>query len=253
MEAWLHPEIEVYPTPGSVWIMASDLDVLRSEMEGTFNPPIDVMLDPSLLVAATTRTRLADSSLFNAQTQATLGQNPSQPRVDGLHIPASFHDLLHKTDQSDVSTRTAWNYFRGQAESGTVDEIVETLDGHRVEPFDRSTSTGLNWAAALEEPEQSEALISILREICAFLDGGGLLLSRTSKSLDALRDAGIATIDIGHAEIRPEIRSRLRGIGFRDPAPVCAFGVSSTTELARALVGDLLTTHGNTVLYCLGG
>ena len=56
-------------------------DQLRTELDRKFEPPIDVLLDPSLLVADRTLDRLDDSTIFESQTQATLGRTPTHPRL----------------------------------------------------------------------------------------------------------------------------------------------------------------------------
>jgi hypothetical protein len=114
--------------------MSTDLDALRAELEGKLDPPVEVMLDPSLLVAEKSRERLSDSPLFEARTQATLGQMPAQPRVDSLYVPHSFRELIE--DGSDTATTTSWNLFPGQAEGATVDAVIESLDSHGVEGYD---------------------------------------------------------------------------------------------------------------------
>lgn len=231
--------------------MSADLDVLRSELEGKLDPPVDVMLDPSLLIAEKSRGRLSDSPLFEAKTQATLGQAPAQPRVDSLYVPESFRKLIE--DGSDAATTTSWNLFRGQAEGATVDAVTGSLDSHGVEPYDGWPAFDPKWGAALEMEERTDRLTSMLGEICSFLADGGVLLSRTPVSLDFLRDAGVTTVDIGRAELDAEVRDGMYDIGYREPASVCAFGISSASEVAQSLVGDLLGTRGGVLVYRFGG
>jgi hypothetical protein len=72
-------------------------------------------------------------------------------------------------------------------------------------------------------------------------------------SLDLLRDAGVTTVDIGRAELDAEVRDALLDIGYREPASVCAFGISSASEVAQSLVGDLLGTRGGVLVHRFGG
>jgi hypothetical protein len=233
--------------------MSADLESLRSELEGKFDPPVDVMLDPSLLVAESSRNRLSDSPLFEAKTQATLGQTPAQPRVDSLYVPQSFRKLIEIEGGSSATTTTAWNLFRGQAEGATVDAVTESLDSHGVEPYDGWPAFDPKWGAALEVEERTDRLTSMLGEICGFLADGGVLLSRTPVSLNHLRDAGVTTVDIGRAELDAEVRDALLDIGYRESASVCAFGIESASEVAHSLVGDLLGTRGGVLVYRFGG
>lgn len=232
--------------------MPDDLANLRSEIGGKFEPPVDVMLDPSLLVAETSRKRLADSALFESQTQATLGQTPGQPRVAGLYVPSSFQDLLSAGDSVDQSTTATWNFYRGQAESTTPKDIVELLDTNNVQGFDGTAGTRLSWRAALDESERSDRLTETLEETFAFLSDGGVLLSRTPASLDILRDAGIPTLDIGQTSIEADVRDRLTDIGYRNPAPFCGVGVTSAPAVVTSLVDGLLATPADMLLLRLG-
>jgi len=71
--------------------MSAGNDQLRTELERKFELPIDVLLDPSLLVASRSLDRLSDSNVFTSQTQATLGRTPTQPRLGELYVPAAFY------------------------------------------------------------------------------------------------------------------------------------------------------------------
>lgn len=82
--------------------MSTGNDRLRAELERKFQPPIDVLLDPSLLVAGRTLERLADSTVFASQVQATLGRTPTEPRLGDLYVPATFQELLWSEEQSTV-------------------------------------------------------------------------------------------------------------------------------------------------------
>lgn len=232
--------------------MSTEINQVRSELEGKLEPPVDVMLDPSLLVAATTRERLADSTLFEAQTQATLDRMPTQPRVGSLYVPASFRQLLETIEQVDVSTTAGWNFYRGQAEAATGSDIVDLLDAHDVGSFDGVKSVPLDWLAALDEAYRHDHLTTALEETRAFLADGGILLSRTPASLDALRDAGVVTIDLGRANLDSEVHDDLTDIGYGDPASICALGVSSATATVSGLVDDLLADRADLLLYRLG-
>jgi hypothetical protein len=64
--------------------MSPGNDHVRTELNQKFQPPIDVLIDPSLLVANRTLEKLSDSSVFASQTQATLGRTPTEPRLGDL-------------------------------------------------------------------------------------------------------------------------------------------------------------------------
>lgn len=228
-------------------------DQLRTELDRKFQPPIDVLLDPSLLVAHRALEHLADSSIFASQTQATLGRTPTEPRLGDLYVPATFHELISSSDQSTVQKTDVWDFYRGQAEAAFSDDVVQILDKNDVNAYSGEIpSTLLRQTNAVDEPDRQERLSTIIGEEFTFLQSGGVVLSRTSAAFDAFRDAGVPTIDLGEAELKPELRETLTEIGYRNPAGTCAFGVSTADSTADALVGDVLADPSDVLLYRLG-
>lgn len=229
--------------------MATEIDHLRSELEGEGRPPVEVMLDPSLLVSVNAFARLKDSILFEAQNQATLGGTPTRPRVNDIYVPGAFRDLIETNDQKNLTTTAAWNFYRGQSESASRTEIIDLLASHHIQVVSGSLEGDLNWAASLDSAYLNDRLVQILVEQLDFLAGGGILLSRTSSSLDALRDAGVPTIDLGAAELSENLHQNMTDIGYDDPASFCAFGMSSATTLVDGLVGNVLSDHADVLFY----
>lgn len=232
--------------------MATDLDRLRSEIRGKLEPPVDVMIDSSLVVSSSSLERLMASAIFEAQKQATLDQTFRQPRIDRLFMPASFYELVEKGNQIDLPTTATWSFYRGQAKGATSTSIADIVDSHDIRSFDDQSREELDWEMALDESERSDRLISILEETLAFLAEGGVLISRTASSVDALRDAGVPSINLGRAEVDPEVLEPLTEMGYGNPASICAFGIAST-GITRSLVSDLLTHHSEVLLYRFGG
>ncbi|UIO99883.1 hypothetical protein Hbl1158_00480 [Halobaculum sp. CBA1158] len=233
--------------------MSAGNDQLRTELDRKFQPPIDVLLDPSLLVANRSLERLADSTVFASQTQATLGRTPTEPRLGDLYVPATFHELLSSEEQSTVQKTDVWDFYRGQAEAAFPDDVVDLLDENDVETYSSETaSDDLEWANVVDDPDRQERLLAILDEEFSFLHSGELVLSRTSAAFEAFRDAGVPTVDVGKAELAPEIRETLIDVGYQDPASVCAFGVSTAGSTTDALVGSVLAHPSDVLLYRVG-
>lgn len=232
--------------------MPTDLDVLASELEGRLQPPVDVMLDPSLLVASASLKRVADSDLFDAQAQATLGQTLTEPQVDDIHVPAAFRDLLNESEQIGTTRTPAWNFYRGQADPASTGAIVDLLEQYSVSSSAGRINSTLNWTHAIEPSGRSERLQTMLEEECAFLVDGGVLLSRTPESLRTLRDAGVVTLDLGRAQLAGETRERLTDLGYGDPASLCAFGISTVSSTVNGLAGNLLADHAELLCYRIG-
>lgn len=233
--------------------MSAGNNQLRSELTRKFEPPIDVLLDPSLLVAKRSLERLTDSAVFASQTQATLGRTPTEPRLGDLYVPATFHELLSTEEQSTVQQTDIWDFYRGQAEATFPDDVVELLDQNDVDTYSTErASDALQWADIVDDSNRQEQLQAILSEEFSFLDSGGLVLARKSRAFNTFRDAGVPIIDIGEAELVPELRETLTDIGYQDPAPVCVFGVSKAESTADALAGSILANPSDTLIYRLG-
>lgn len=233
--------------------MSSSNDQLRTEIERKFQPPVDVLLDPSLLVANVSLERLSDSQIFDSQRQATLERTPTEPRIGDLYLPSTFWELMEAEEQIDVQKTSVWNFYRGQADGSFREDIVNVVERNDVRGFaGETTSSQLQWTNALDEPTRQQRLLDILSEEFAFLRSGGIVLSRTSTFLETLRDAGVATIDLGKAELQSDIQETLTSLGYRSPAAICAFGVSNAGTTVDALVGDLLSDRSDVLLYRLG-
>jgi len=226
---------------------------LRSELDRKFQPPLDVLLDPSLFVSKYSLKRLDDSPIFTSQTQATLGRTPTKPRLGDLYVPATFNELVEEKDQSTVQKTDVWDFYRGQAEAAFGDDIVDILHQNDVNEFSaEEASDDLLWTNAIDGPNRQKQLQTILNEELSFLKSGGILLSRTSAALKAFRDGGIATINVGRAELAPELRETLTDIGYRNPANICSFGVSTAESTANALTGNILSHNSKQLIYQLG-
>ncbi|MFW5949847.1 MAG: hypothetical protein ACOCR6_00640 [archaeon] len=233
--------------------MNGGTDQLRTELDRKFKPPIDVLLDPSLLVSDRVLDRLADSPVFAAQVQATLGGIPTEPALGDLYVPATFHELLSQESRSTVQKTDVWDFYRGQAEAAFPNDVAETLEENDVDIYsDQTSSADLRRSNAVTDPDRQERLLTILGEELSFLQSGGLVLSRVPAAFETFRDTGVPTIDIGKAELAPEVRETLYDIGYRDPAGICAFGVSSADLTVDALVGDILTDPSDFLIYRLG-
>ncbi|WP_158056528.1 hypothetical protein [Halorussus halophilus] len=233
--------------------MRNGNDQLRTELDRKFQPPIDTLLDPSLLVANRSLERLVNSGIFTSQTQATLGPTPTKPRLGDLFVPATFHKLVSDEKQSTVRKTAVWDFYRGQAEAAFRDDIIDLLDENDVEVFSAETTPAfLSQTNVIDDPDRENRRLTILTEELSFLQSGGVVLSRTSTAFEALRDAGVVTIDIGNAELDPELRETLTGIGYGSPAEICAFGVSTAETTADALTANVIDRNSNLLLYQLG-
>jgi hypothetical protein len=226
---------------------------LRANLVERFQPPIDVLLDPSLLVSSSSLTRLSNSNVFESQTQATLGSRPTKPRVGNLFVPSTFRRLIESEEQLDVQKTSAWNFYRRQAEGAFRDEIIELLDQNDVSVFtNQDTPSGLHWENAFDDPDRRERLKEILEEELAFLRSGGVVLSRTPNFVETFRDVGVPLVDAGQAELQSDLEETLVDIGYRHPAGLCAFGVPNAGDVVDALVGNVLETRSDLLLYQIG-
>lgn len=232
--------------------MATPLEDIRGELSTRFDPPVDVILDASLLVAANTLNRLADSRLFEAHTQATLFQSSGETHVGEVFIPATFHRLLVQEGGVDAERTEAWNQYKQQAKPAEPDIITDSID-----------QLGINTYAADDWPtpreafhsigdEHNEYLSGIARETLAFLAEGGLLFLRTGVTIDALRDGGVPTLDIGDATLTEEVETKLERVGYGDPATLCAFGLTSGSTVLEALTDSVLSAPADTLIYRVG-
>jgi len=233
--------------------MSTGNDHLRTELDRKFQPPIDVLLDPSLLVANRTLERLTDSPIFASQTQATLGRTPTEPRLGDLYVPEEFHKLISSRNQSTVQKTDVWDFYRGQAEAASSDDIAKVLKQNGVDAYsDEMSSDLLRQTNAIDNLDRQEQLLTILGQEFSFLQSSGIVLSRTSAAFEVFRDAGVPTISIGEAKLEPELEETLTDVGYGNSARICAFGVSTADSTADALVGDILADPSDILLYQLG-
>jgi hypothetical protein len=234
--------------------MSNDENDVRTELERKFQPPIDVLLDPSLLVSRRSLQQLSDSTVFDSQTQATLGRTLTEPRLGDLYVPASFRDLVAGSEQSSAQKTDVWDFYRGQAEAAFPEDVREVLEENGVRSFDEKPSQPTaQLGDAIDGSDRDSRLVEVLREELSFISTGGLVLSRTTTVFDGYRSSGIPTVALGNAALTARIEEALEDIGYESPANVCVFGVSSAEATIDALVGDLLTSKGDLLLYQLGG
>ncbi|MFC6953488.1 hypothetical protein [Halorubellus litoreus] len=233
--------------------MIAGNDQLRKDLNGKLQPPIDVLIDPSLLTASRSLNRLTKSTVFASQTQATLGRTPTEPRLGDLHIPTTFLELIEAEKQPTVQKTNLWNFYRGQAEAAFRDDIVDLIDQNNLLGWSGDAEfSNLGWSAALDDPARQDQLVNVLQEEISFLRSGGILLSRTPASFNAFRDAGVTTIDVGKAELVPELEEALSDIGYKDPATICGFAVSTADSTVDALSGNVLNESCNLLIYRFG-
>ncbi|WP_158853988.1 hypothetical protein [Halorhabdus sp. CUG00001] len=233
--------------------MSAGNDQLRTELSRKFQPPIDVLLDPSLLVAKRSFERLADSTVFESQRQATLGRTITEPRLGDLYVPGGFQRSISNTGQSPEENTNVWDFYRGKADAISRDDIVDLIDQNNVDQFSNGgVSIDPNWKHAIDDPDRHERLRTILEEELSFLQSGGIILARTSSVFEVLRDAGVLTIDIGDADLDPDLQETLFDIGYTDPAQVCAFGISTAGSTADALSDYVLKSNTDLIIYRIG-
>lgn len=224
---------------------------IRTELERKFEAPVDIMVDPSLLVARKSFDRLSDSTVLDSQTQATLGRIPTEPRIGGLYVPATFCELLKTHEQLEGQNTTAWNYFRRTAAGTSPEAIVGLLDENDIDEYADETPE-LFWKNALSESHRQDELIEILGEEFSFVKNGGIILSRTPVSVETLRDAGTPTIDVGKAKMNSDLHDTLHEVGFENPANAVFFALSNADATVGALVDSILAHNSDLILYRLG-
>jgi hypothetical protein len=62
----------------------------------------------------------------------------------------------------------------------------------------------------------------------------------------------VPTIDLGQADLEAEVRQTLADIGYENPASICAFAVADVGLTTDALIGDVLSSHSDLLLYQVG-
>ena len=233
--------------------MSTGTEQLRTELERKFQPPIDVLLDPSLLVANRTLKQLNNSTIFASQTQATLGRSPTQPRLGDLYVPKAFQEVISPERRSTRQQTAVWEFYRGQADTALPKDVSDTVEQNDVNAFaDEEVTTVVQPESVDADFDRESPLINTLEQEFSFLQSGGLILSRIPAAFEAFRDSGVTTIDIGEAELSAELDETLTDIGYGDPASICAFGIANTGSIADALVSELLKHNSNHVLYQVG-
>lgn len=226
---------------------------IGQHIERIFEPPVDVLLDPSLLASSNSLERLSGSKIFEAQTQATLDRVPTKPRLGNVYAPASFCRLIEGDGQLDARKTEMWEFYRGQATGSLREEMIELIENNGIRRYEDESAlrSSINWEDNVGRVDGQRQLSQILAQELAFLDEGGILMSRTPASLDTIRDAGVPTIDLGRTDLRPEIDRILENLGYGSPATYCAFGLSSVDGTIESLVGDLLSPEAQILLYRL--
>lgn len=234
-------------------IMAGSTDRVRTELERKFQSPIDVMLDPSLLAANTSLERLQRSGVFESQKQATLTQQPSQPRLGDLYIPTSFREIIGDSHLVEHRDTNVWQFFRGQSIESDHDRILDVLKEYDIQQFEtEGLEPTIDWEAGLDT-EYNTQLQEILLEECSFLEAGGIILSRTSDFLEVLRDGGIPVFDLGNAELQLDLQSTLEELSYPGEVRFCIFGVTNPGACLNAFMNNVLSHPPSLVLYQLGG
>jgi hypothetical protein len=232
--------------------MTNPLENIRGELSTLFDPPTDLMLDPSMLVAASTLERLADSQLFEAHTQATLFQSAGDTHVCDVYVPETFHRLLVQEGRVDAERTEAWNQYKRQATPATPASITERIDELGISVYAGRDRGDITTPFTNGEDTDNEWLTGILEDSLTFLVEGGVLFLRSGVTLDALRDAGVPTLDIGDATLAEKLDTRLKRIGYGDPATLCAFGLRSGGTVLEALNDTVLSAPADALVYRVG-
>lgn len=233
--------------------MGIDTDRLRVTIERKFQPPVNLLLDPSLLATERSFRRLQDSQLFESRTQATLGGTPDQTPVEDIQVPRAIGELLSTDPSSEITETSVWEFFRGKARGSTPAMVSKFLDQYDIESFDPDPTTEARyWSRTVRESAGNGRLGDVLADEYQFLESGGVILSRTSKSVEMLRDTGTITIDIGSASLADTLKDRLERIGYPETAGVCVFAVADVGLTVDTLSGDVLSESPGMILYKLG-
>lgn len=234
--------------------MSLDPERLRVTVERKFQPPVNILLDPSLLAPKRCFRRLQDSQLFESRTQATFDGTLNQAPVEDIQVPGIITKLLTKDAPSDITETSVWEFFRGKARGNRPNAVNQFLDKHDIESFNPDPPAEIQlWSQRIQDSAENGRLGDALAEEYQFLESGGVMLSRTSKSIEMLRDAGVTTIDIGSAPLAETLEDQLERIGYPETASVCAFAVTDIDSTVDALSGDILTECPGMLLYKLGG
>jgi len=234
--------------------MKIDTERSRVAVERKFQPPVDILLDPSLLATERSLGRVQDSRLLESQTQATLGEAPNQVPVESIYIPEAIGKQLATNSPSELAETRVWEFFRGKARGSKPAAVSQFLNQHNIESFNpQPTTEAQRWSQSVRESAGDGRLGDVLAEEYQFLDSGGVILSRTPKSIEMLRDAGTTTIDTGNAPLADSLEDQLRRIGYPEIASVCAFGVAGVDSTIDALTGSILSESPGLILYKLGG
>jgi hypothetical protein len=235
-------------------LMRVNPDRLRVAIERIFEPPVDLLLDPSLMTTARSFEQLLQSQLFESQRQATLGASPIQVQVGNVHVPATFGKSLSESTGNTAREASVWEFFRGNARGSDQEAIKQFIDEYQIVMFESpDTPDGERWHQRLQQAVGGGMLAEVTTEIFYFLKSGGVLLARTSKSIEAIRDIGTTTVDIGAAQLRSHVNENLEQIGYPATAAKCAFGVPDMQEITSRLNGELLPESPETILYSIGG
>jgi len=234
--------------------MSIDTERLRVIVERKFQPPVNILLDPSLLVTERSFRQIQDSQIFKSQTQATLSGTPNQTPIENVRVPRAIEELLATNSSSEITETSVWEFFRGKARGSTPTAVGQFLEQNDIEPFSPGLTTETQyWSQAVRESAGDGRLGDVLAEEYQFLESGGVILSRTAKFVELLRDAGTTTIDIGNASLIETLKERLEQIGYPEAASVCAFAVADVDSTVDALSGGILSDSSSIILYKLGG
>lgn len=182
------------------------VEEFTANLQNELEPPYDVMIDPSLLTPERSLEQVETSEIFEARDQSRLGQG-ADPIVRDIYVPSSFVELLEGESQFDLRRNEAWTFFTRQATGAFGEDILELLDRRDIRTYSSTESDvdtaiieELDWDRALGTDDRYEFLRNIVIEEAVFMMSSSILKLRRPYSIDAMRDAGIPTADLGDAQ-----------------------------------------------------
>lgn len=158
----------------------------------------DLMLDPSMLIDARALSVLE-------------GENG----LDEIYVSDSFVSALKDPDRSSE----LWAYF-GSPKASRPDDVVDFIDRFGLRRFE---SSSVNSDFAYRESRRvdlagSEIVSGVLYEEWLFLTGNSWIGSKSKKSFNALRKAGMVAIDFGRTKLDSALLRTLRQNNVDPPA-----------------------------------
>ncbi|GAB3686487.1 hypothetical protein GCM10028857_18610 [Salinarchaeum chitinilyticum] len=145
------------------------------------------------------------------------------------------------------SESTSLEFFRGKAAQATEEQIADIVENSLISPFASS-----DFESPLLEENLAGRTRQILSEEMSFLQEGGIVLARTPTFVEAIRDTGTPTIDVGSSSLDSDTEATLSDVGYQNPAPVCAFAVSGADAVVDALASGILSSDPAMLVYRIG-